>query len=171
MTGLYGSSDEKDIYTAEALAALSPDTVRIYPTVVLKGTRLSALYEAGVYIPPTLGQSVSLCAKLLTFFFEKNIPVIRLGLHAGADVEAQYAAGPYHPAFRELCENGIYQEKIAALLSPLPPGAYTLFVAPGHASRAAGQKRSNLHFFQTNGYRLKICETPGVCPFQPQVDN
>ena len=171
MTGLYGSTDETDLATAEALAALAPDTVRIYPTVVLKGTRLAELYEAGAYIPQTLSQSVSLCAKLLLFFYSKNIPVIRLGLHAGADVEKQYVAGPYHPAFRELCENEIYKEKISSLLSPLPPGAYTLQVAPGHASKAAGQKRANLMHFQSYGYRLKIAETAGVSPFRPKVEN
>ena len=169
MTGLYGSSDETDLFTAQALAALAPDTVRIYPTVVLKGTRLAALYEEGAYIPPTLSQSVALCAKLLLFFYDRNIPVIRLGLHAGADVEKQYVAGPYHPAFRELCENEIYKEKISSLLSPLPPGAYTVCVAPGHASKAAGQKRSNLIHFRTNGYRLKICETPQADAYQPKI--
>ena len=171
MTGLYGSTDETDRMTAEALAALTPDTVRIYPTVVLKGTRLAQLYETGAYIPPTLGQSVCLCAKLLLFFTHQNIPVIRLGLHAGADVEKQYVAGPYHPAFRELCENEIYKQSIASLLSPLPPGAYTLLVAPGHASKAAGQKRANLMHFQSYGYRLKIAETAGVSPFRPKVEN
>ena len=92
-------------------------------------------------------------------------------LHAGADVEKQYVAGPYHPAFRELCENEIYKQSIASLLSPLPPGAYTLLVAPGHASKAAGQKRANLMHFQSYGYRLKIAETAGVSPFRPKVEN
>lgn len=169
MTGLYGSTDETDLFTAEALIALQPDTVRIYPTVVLKDTALAALFAAGEYTPPTLEESVSLCAKLLLRFHEAGIPVIRLGLHAGVDVEKNYVAGPYHPAFRELCENGIYKEKTASLLSPLPPGAYTLLVAPGHASKAAGQKRSNLIYFQSRGYRLKIVETPQADVYQPKI--
>lgn len=36
MTGLMGDTDEKCIKTAERLIALSPDTVRIYPTIVLE---------------------------------------------------------------------------------------------------------------------------------------
>ena len=51
MTGLYGSSDEKDRETARRLARLSPETVRIYPTVVMRGTELYGLYSRGEYSP------------------------------------------------------------------------------------------------------------------------
>ena len=54
MTGLYKSSDEKDIYTAHKIADLQPDTVRIYPTIVMRGTELAQLYQNGLYIPQTL---------------------------------------------------------------------------------------------------------------------
>ena len=47
MTGLYKDSEEKAIKTAEKIIALSPQTVRIYPTVVLKGTYLADLYLSG----------------------------------------------------------------------------------------------------------------------------
>ena len=169
MTGLYGSTDETDLATAEALIALRPDTVRIYPTVVLKNTRLASLYAEGLYKPPTLDESVSLCAKLLTRFHEAKIPVIRLGLHAGGDVENSYVAGPYHPAFRELCENRIYKAALLELLSPLPPGRYTVLVPPGHASKAAGQKRANLVYFAGQKYLLKIVTSPDVPAFQPLI--
>ena len=43
MTGLYGSTAEKDKKTAERLAELYPDTMRIYPTVVMKNTYLQYL--------------------------------------------------------------------------------------------------------------------------------
>ena len=36
MTGLYGSDDADSIKTAEKIIAMAPDTVRIYPTVVIK---------------------------------------------------------------------------------------------------------------------------------------
>jgi histone acetyltransferase (RNA polymerase elongator complex component) len=169
MTGLYGSTDETDLATAEALIGLQPDTVRIYPTVVLEGTRLAEYYRSGAYAPPTLAQSVSLCAKLLLRFSAAGIPVIRLGLHAGADVEKSYVAGPYHPAFRELCEARIYRDSAGELLEGLPPGEYTLLVPPGHASKAAGQKRTNLMYFRARGYRLKIRETEGAEPYKPQI--
>ena len=169
MTGLYGGTDETDLATADALIGLQPDTVRIYPTVVLEGTRLAEYYRSGAYTPPTLEQSVSLCAKLLLRFHAAGIPVIRLGLHAGADVEKHYVAGPYHPAFRELCEARIYRDAAEPLLDGLPPGDYTLLVPPGHASKAAGQKRTNLIYFRARGYRLKIRETEGIGPYGPEI--
>lgn len=36
MTGLYGSNDEDSIGTARDIISLSPDTARIYPTVVIE---------------------------------------------------------------------------------------------------------------------------------------
>ncbi|MDE7390315.1 MAG: radical SAM protein, partial [Lachnospiraceae bacterium] len=54
MTGLYKSSDERDIFTAKEVISLSPDTVRIYPTVTLEGTPLARLLTSVEYIPPKL---------------------------------------------------------------------------------------------------------------------
>ena len=47
MTGLYGDDDEGARDTARKLAELQPDTVRIYPTVVLKGTELAEKMRTG----------------------------------------------------------------------------------------------------------------------------
>ena len=51
MTGLYGSEDADSISTAEKIIAMMPDTVRIYPTVVIKGTKLCEFMQSGVYSP------------------------------------------------------------------------------------------------------------------------
>ncbi len=146
MTGLYGSSDELDRATAAALAELKPDTMRIYPTVVLQGTELSALYEQGLYSPPSLEEAVRLCAELLQFFEERNIRVIRLGLHDSDSLEQSRLAGAYHPAFRELCEGEImYANALAAMKkSRVVQGAADFFVHPSSVSRFIGQKRKNL---------------------------
>ena len=49
MTGLYGDNNSEAIKTAKEIAKLKPDTVRIYPTIVLKDTDLAALYADGFY--------------------------------------------------------------------------------------------------------------------------
>lgn len=46
MTGLYGSDFYKDIYTADEFIKLRPDTVRIYPTVIMQDTELANLYNS-----------------------------------------------------------------------------------------------------------------------------
>ncbi len=156
MTGLYGSTREKDIYTAEKFIEIRPDTVRIYPTVVLENTKLEQLYKNGSYIPPTLEESVSLSAELLMMFHKNSIRVIRLGLHSGGNVEEGFVAGVYHPAFRELAEGEIYKNIIEKILSPLPDGDYTLAVNPKEISKASGQKRRNILYFGEKGKNIKI---------------
>ena len=156
MTGLYGSDDETDIYTARKFIELKPDTVRIYPTTVLENTKLEALYRAGKYNPPSLDDSIKLCSRLLLMFRENNIRVIRLGLHSGGNVEDGFVAGAYHPAFRELVEGEIYKSLIAEKLSALPDGDYTLSVHPKELSKALGQKRCNVDFFSKTGKSIRI---------------
>ena len=87
MTGLLGDTDQKCLDTAKKLASLEPSTMRVYPTVVLKNTKLEKLYKSGDYTPQSLEQAVDLCSKLLCFFESESIQVIRLGLHSGGDVE------------------------------------------------------------------------------------
>ena len=45
MIGLYGSTREDELLTMNRIVELHPDTARIYPTVILKGTRLAELAE------------------------------------------------------------------------------------------------------------------------------
>ena len=169
MTGMYGSDPETDRETARRFVSLRPDAVRIYPTVVLAGTRLCDLYRAGAYVPPTLSDSVSLCAGLLQTFQNAGIRVIRLGLHAGGKVEENLVAGVYHPAFRELCEGEIYREKIAALLRGAPKGSVTVEVRTGDASRAAGHRGCNRTYFKESGYIIKIKEREDLPAFAPEI--
>ena len=156
MTGLYGSDDEKDIYTALRFVELKPDTVRIYPTTVLRETKLEALYNEGKYTPPALEDSIKLCSRLLLMFRENNIRVIRLGLHSGGNVEDGFVAGAYHPAFRELVEGEIYKSLTDEKLSAQPDGDYTLAVHPKELSKALGQKRCNAEFFRKKGKNIKF---------------
>jgi histone acetyltransferase (RNA polymerase elongator complex component) len=117
MTGLDGDTPAGALRTAERLAACRPDTVRIYPALVLRNTRLADLFRSGAYRPQTLGEAAELCAKLLIFFEEKGIRVIRLGLHAERSLEENLLAGPWHPAFREICEGRVYIERAERALA------------------------------------------------------
>src|SRR5659263_124650 len=116
MTGLYGDTQQGALKTAIEIAKLEPKTVRIYPTIVLEETLLAELYHKGEYLPQSLEDAVSLCAQLLEYFFLQGIKVIRLGLHASEGIENGRISGPWHPAFRELCENYIYFKRARAAL-------------------------------------------------------
>ena len=158
MTGLYGSSDELDLCTAERFIELRPDTVRVYPTIVMKGTRLGELYEQGVYRPHELDGAVALCARLLTLFEREGIRVIRVGLHDTETLRRDMLAGPYHPAFRELCESRIMLDKAIDLLREKERGEYTLCVSPKSRSKMTGNKKSNLIALFDRGYDITILE-------------
>lgn len=159
MVGLYGSTPELDILSAKKIIELEPSEVRIYPTVILKNTRLGALYLSGKYNPFTFNEGVELCAKLLEMFESAGISVIKLGLHASRDVEKNMLGGLYHPAFRELCESEIYKNRMIELLNGDKLAAFT--VPPRELSKALGQKRSNIEFFRRRGVLVSV-ETDGL---------
>ena len=152
MTGLYGDCEELSLKTAEKIIELKPDTVRIYPTIVLKNTLLEVLYKKGVYKPQSLEAAVAVCTKLLKLFRENNINVIRLGLHT-IDMDS-YVAGPWHPSMRELCEGKLY---LALALNVLTePGNYEIYVNQSAVSKMIGQKKSNIEYLKNMGYNCKV---------------
>ncbi|MBR6995246.1 MAG: radical SAM protein [Ruminococcus sp.] len=159
MTGLYKSSLEDDMDTARRIADLAPDTVRIYPVAVLRGTRLGQLYLSGEYAPVPFDEMVEVCADIMKLFTDRGIRVIKCGLHASEFVEQDMVAGYYHPAFRELCEAAIYRSIILdAIEKELPDcrGKVTAEVSSRCISKAVGQKRANIEFFRERGLDVTI---------------
>lgn len=158
MTGLYQSTENLDRFTAEAFIELCPATVRIYPTIVMRRTRLGELFEMGEYAPQTLDEAVALCADLMTLFEESGVKVIRVGLHDTPSLHEDMLAGPYHPAFRELCESRRMLDKASALLKGKPRGSYTIAVHPKSRSKMTGNKKANLISLKDKGYQIAITE-------------
>ena len=156
MTGLYKDTEEFCRYTAQEFVKLKPATVRIYPTVILRGTRLGELYERGVYKSFSLEQTIGLCADLLRLFNENGIKVIRMGLHASGEVEREMLGGVYHPAFRELCESRLFLNDMKELLLPLEKGEYTIYTDAGNISKAVGNKRGNIAALAELGYNVTV---------------
>lgn len=155
MVGLYKDNDETIWHTAREIVRLGFDTVRIYPVAVLKGTKLASLYKAGEFAPPTMDKAVGICADLILYFVEKNINIIRVGLHASEVVESDFVAGIYHPAFRELCESKIYYQLINREIGEMT-GIYTVKVAKHEISKAIGHGKINIKKFLTMGIDIRI---------------
>ncbi len=146
MTGLPGSDRAKDVESARRIAALGPDGVRIYPTVIVKNTPLEDMWRAGTYKEHTVAQAVAVCADILPIFDSADIPVIRLGLNPTAELSAGGAvAGAYHPALGELVYSEVLRRRAAELLRTVPAGSrVTLGVAPERLSAMIGQHRANI---------------------------
>lgn len=161
MTGLYCDSEEAVMHTMREFIALQPDTVRIYPTVILDGTMLGRLYKAGEYSSFTFEKTVELCSVLLREFTANGIAVIRMGLHASEDVERSMLGGVYHPAFREICESRLFLEEMKQQLSSAEKGRYTVYTDSRNISRAVGQKRCNVTILSEMGYDITVKPSDG----------
>ncbi len=167
MTGLPGSSDEKDIETARRIAALSPDAVRIYPTVIVRDTPLYNMWREGRYREHTVADAVRVCADILPVFEAADIPVIRLGLNPTEELSGgQAAGGAYHPALGELVRSERMRREAMALLHDVPPGAsVTLGVSPRRVSAMTGQHRANIEAIRRDqslrSLRIKPCPEAG----------
>ncbi|OHD09198.1 MAG: hypothetical protein A2Y41_06860 [Spirochaetes bacterium GWB1_36_13] len=155
MSGLPGSTLEKEMETAFYASRLQADMARIYPVVVIRDTVLEKLFDEKKYLPLSLNEAVKRSCLLLQYFESKNIPVIRLGLHpsegllSGRDI----VSGPFHPSFREL----VYSEIWKSILSPLleerekKSKKLTLRVSPSEVNYVSGYDSCNkimlLNFF------------------------
>lgn len=166
MTGLFGDCNKYSIYTAKEIIKLSPDTVRIYPTIVLKNTDLAALYDDKKYKPQTIDEAVALCTELLEMFDKANIKVIRLGLHTIED--NSYIAGPWHPAFSELCYSNIFLKNAKKLLTE--KGSYILYVNPSNISKMTGQKKYNIITLKKIGFDCVVKGDSSLLDYEIKVE-
>ena len=153
--GLYKRTIEDEQQTIEGVLKIKPDTIRIYPIVVIEGTKLADYYKKGEYELMPFEDMVSLCADMMMQFEQSDIRVIKCGLHASDGVEGERVAGFYHPAFRELCQGEIYKKEILRLTGG-KAGRYEVLVGKSHISKAVGHKRQNIDFFKNMGIEVSI---------------
>ena len=165
MIGLYGSTPETEYETMNRIIEIKPDTVRIYPVVILKGTRLAELLEAGIYKPFDFEYVIEFSAECLINFERNNIKVIKCGLHASEFVENDKIGGFYHPAFRELCEGIIYRRMVSDITGD-STGRYIFRVNDRCISKALGQKRVNIEFFRKKGVDVKFIPDSSVPAYE-----
>ena len=170
MAGLPGENRKSFDRTMGEVCNLKPDTLRIYPTVVLRGTDLERMTRENLYAPLTVEEAVEWVAPWIPRLEQTRIKVIRVGLHASRSVEERLIGGAYHPAFRELCDGWLYRRLMKQELEKCPPGAaVTFLVSPRELSKAAGQKRANLVWAAENGYQVKLQPDPTTQPGTLQI--
>lgn len=146
MIGLPGDSLEKSIETAKRIIAMQASSTRIYPTLVVRNTRLETLFRQNLYVPLTLKQAVEWCASLVPFFEEAGVKILRLGLHPSEGLlnGESLIAGPFHVAFGEM----VYSKIWSALLAAIPSKenhSITVYVNSRQVNSAVGHKGVNKH--------------------------
>ena len=164
MIGMYGDEDpyKGAMDTAKRIALLCPDTVRIYPTQVIRGTELCRFWEEGKYIPLELEKAVDICADLLLFFEEKGIRVIRNGLHSDSGMQESRVAGPWHPAFGDLCRSKIYLNRMIEAIGENVTAR--ILVNPGSLSTFIGNGKRNISALKQMGKSVIIAGDADVPP-------
>lgn len=166
MTGLPGADPEGDLGTAKRLAELRPAGVRVYPTLVLRGTPLAELWTRGSYTAQSVEEAVETCAPILALFRLEGIPLLRLGLHPSRELEEKLLAGPYHPALGELVHSRLYRceaERLLAAEAALPRDL-TLLVHPSSISKLTGHGRENLLWLKARFGLNTLSVAPGDLP-------
>lgn len=147
MPGLPGDTPAKALASLDEVLALRPDFLRIYPTLVIAGTKLASLYRDGAFEPLSLAEAVGLSKVMLHAALTNSVRVIRIGLQPTAELESAgtILGGPYHPAFRQLVESALCYDLIDKLVRRIPSGEpVTVRCHPSRISDVAGQKRGNL---------------------------
>lgn len=148
MIGLPGETTKGVLDGAKQLAALQPDLVRIYPTLVISGSPLAKMYSAGEYRSMSLNRAVALCTRLKQYFDQQNIPVIRMGLHPSSALEKELVSGPYHPAFGELVHSRIFFRKMRNILKehkqPRNSAGVIISLSRADQSQFQGLKKCNV---------------------------
>ena len=164
MIGLPGDTDAGAIASAHKIAALKPDFVRIYPTLVMRDSELASWYARGMYKPLSLEKSVTLVKHLYSLFQKHRIRVIRMGLQASGDLDsgAGLVAGPYHPAFGHLVLSEIMLDRIRVLISKISTNArrVEIHVHPKAVPQVQGLHKKNLHILEKELALEKITVQP-----------
>lgn len=155
MVGLPDSTREDERKTANDLIKLKPKIVRIYPVLVISGTKLEEDYKNGAYTPLSVDQAVEISKELLILFNKKNISVIRVGLQNTSEIndpssqDSQVVAGPYHPAFRQLVESALWYDVVAKKIKEVNMKVKDIQIDanPYDINNIIGHKRANIEKF------------------------
>ena len=153
MVGLPESTTVDEINTAKQLIKLKPKMVRIYPVLVIKNTKLEKDYNEGKYKPLTVTQAVEVCKELVKLFVKKHVEVIRIGLQPTdtianpEDDKSEVVAGPFHPAFRQLVESGMWYDVIVEKIKQLNTKVKEVVVTvnPVDVNNVIGQRKDNIN--------------------------
>lgn len=152
MVGLPESTRIDEINTAKELIKLKPKMVRIYPVLVIKNTKLEKEYLSGEYTPLTVIQAVEISKEIVKLFNKKGIEIIRIGLQNTDTITdpnqegSEVVAGPYHPAFRQLVESGLWYDTILEKIKQLNVKVKKVQVTvnPQDVNNVIGHKRENI---------------------------
>ena len=151
--GLPESTKIDDINTAKSLIKLKTKMISINPVLVIKDTPLEKEFNSEDYKPLTVVQAIETCKELAKIFNEKNIEITAIGFEPlDSDVKQEIfsekvIAGPFHPAFREQVESGLWYDAIVNKIKKLNTKVMEVEVTvnPEDTNNVIGYKQENIN--------------------------
>lgn len=111
MPGMYGTEEQDDYRSFDLMLAdpaFRPDMLKIYPTLVVRGTSLYKLWKEGKYVPPDTDRIV----KFLSYVLEKAPPWVRIQ-RVQRDIPVKFiAAGVKRSDIRNMAESRLRKEGV-----------------------------------------------------------
>ena len=155
MIGLPGDSYEKCMESVRQTIKIGPKIARLYPTVIISGTKLCRMYEEDVYKPFSQEEMLRTTTDMYRELTNAGINVIRVGLKASALIndsdDSRVVGDTYHPAFRQLVEGRIARDEVASRLAVLAESGITgpvhITAGPEKFAAVIGHKAGNRRFF------------------------
>ena len=156
---LTGSNIPAALLLAESLGAdavgincsLGPEQMESFVDEMLTLTNLPIVINPNAGLPVSVNGETSYPVGPE----QRGVKLIRVGLHASEELENR-VAGPFHPAFMELCRSAIFRENVLKALQARNDSEVTIDVDPRMLSVALGQKKENLQHFSKHGYTVHI---------------
>jgi elongator complex protein 3 len=111
MPGLPGSNQKRDLNAFKTIftdSAFKPDMIKVYPCLVLKGTKTYEWWKKGTYTPYTTEQAAELIAEI-----KKTVPPWVRIMRVQRDIPAQLIeAGVKHSNLRQLAQQKLSEKNL-----------------------------------------------------------
>ncbi|RUA31901.1 MAG: radical SAM protein [Bacteroidetes bacterium] len=163
MIGLPEDSPERSMKTAQRIVEFGAEETRIYPTIVIRGTNLAKLWEQGKYQALSTEAAIQQSAKLLAYFEENKVKVLRVGLYPSDELSEQgeAVAGPEMPHFKEKVLSRIWKNKLANGLDfSKKEKSLNIAVNPKEYNFAVGFAASNRKYLESYFPKVKFIMNP-----------
>ncbi len=157
MPGLPGENTLSFLDGLHQVIECRPDFVRLYPTLVIKGSGLADEYNRGRYRPLSKNRAIALCCIARERLEDAGIQIMRMGLQASKTLEEELIAGPYHPSFGEFVAARCWFRRVRPLLAGCPSGKQLhLQISHRDVSAFVGPKRANIKRLQRLGLESRL---------------
>ncbi|PTN37239.1 elongator complex protein 3 [Desulfonatronum sp. SC1] len=151
MPGLPGSTISGWFRDVDQTRALAPETVRIYPCLVLRGTPLSQAHSEGSYRTWSLPITVWAVSRALNSFWRQGIPVIRIGLAPEGALTPAIQAGPWHPALGHMVKSHALRSWLTQAMTALPEVPRQMYIPRRFAAEFWGHGREHARTWRRLG--------------------